>query len=432
MKNIITFFLVFTSVCFAQYSNWEYYGNMRRPVAGGEIWENQNNEILFILGGYSDSIQAKVNWIQAFTPNWELDSMSTPRYGFVTENYSDQVIFFGGVHDDLSFTSGIERWGIDFNDEAFLSYNTNFNRIFSTGQIIGENLYIIGGNPLPGTSTDTLAYIVEYNLNQSEVTFTQDSVYMIKDLPAQQMSEIIGNDIFIFGGVINGISQDIFKFNILDQGYEKLTVQLGQPRAGGRAIKSSYEDKIYIIGGYNEIEPALNSVEIFSVYEDEYSIEEGHPIQEARYYFMSGKLADHFYIMGGFDSNGNVLESIELLREVEVTEIGNDLTKAITGNYQLNQNFPNPFNPTTTIKYEIPNQSYSDIYSAYTNVDDKIKVILTIYDILGNEVSSLINDYQYPGVHSLVFDATNYPSGVYYYQLISGSFNQTKKMILLK
>jgi len=83
----------------------------------------------------------------------------------------------------------------------------------------------------------------------------------------------------------------------------------------------------------------------------------------------------------------------------------------------LHQNFPNPFNPKTTIAYSLQNPGV---------------VSITVYDLMGKEVSQLINKYQEPGFHAIDFDATRLASGVYVYKLTSGSFSELKKMILIK
>ena len=85
--------------------------------------------------------------------------------------------------------------------------------------------------------------------------------------------------------------------------------------------------------------------------------------------------------------------------------------------YVLNQNYPNPFNPSTTIKYEIPEISFVNI---------------KVYDVLGNEVVTLINEEQTVGSYEVEFNTTELTSGIYFYQLQAGSFVETKKMILLK
>ncbi|KAA0236676.1 MAG: T9SS C-terminal target domain-containing protein, partial [Chlorobiota bacterium] len=85
--------------------------------------------------------------------------------------------------------------------------------------------------------------------------------------------------------------------------------------------------------------------------------------------------------------------------------------------FYLGQNYPNPFNPSTNIKYSIPADG---------------NVTLKIYDILGEEVSTLVNEFQQAGTFDVVFDGSNLSSGVYYYQLTSGELTSTKKMMLTK
>jgi hypothetical protein len=85
--------------------------------------------------------------------------------------------------------------------------------------------------------------------------------------------------------------------------------------------------------------------------------------------------------------------------------------------YSISQNYPNPFNPTTKIKFALPQRSLTK---------------LIIYDLLGREIQTLINKELEAGYHEINFDATNFPSGVYFYRIQTGNFIQTKKMILMK
>ena len=91
--------------------------------------------------------------------------------------------------------------------------------------------------------------------------------------------------------------------------------------------------------------------------------------------------------------------------------------------FELSQNYPNPFNPTTTISYSIP-----DVASDFSLSNVQLK----IYDVLGKEVATLVNKQQNPGNYEVKFDASRLTSGIYFYQLKTGSFIQTKKMILMK
>ena len=99
-------------------------------------------------------------------------------------------------------------------------------------------------------------------------------------------------------------------------------------------------------------------------------------------------------------------------------------------NFYLAQNYPNPFNPTTKIKYTIPTPPVSSPL-----VKGRTKegfVTLKVYDVLGNEIATLVNEEKPAGEYEVEFDATGLPSGVYFYQLRAGNFVETKKMVLLK
>jgi len=96
----------------------------------------------------------------------------------------------------------------------------------------------------------------------------------------------------------------------------------------------------------------------------------------------------------------------------EVDESGNN-----PNTFSLFQNYPNPFNPTTSIEYRVGSSEY---------------VTLKVYDVLGREVATLVNEEKLPGEYEIEFDGSQLSSGIYFYKLTSGNFIETKKMIYLK
>ncbi|TVM01077.1 MAG: hypothetical protein CV087_11390 [Candidatus Brocadia sp. WS118] len=111
-------------------------------------------------------------------------------------------------------------------------------------------------------------------------------------------------------------------------------------------------------------------------------------------------------VIGWVQSNGGV-----------ITGVNNPNTTSLPNEFSLSQNYPNPFNPATKIKYSIPKSGL---------------VTLKIYDILGKEVTTLINEVKNAGTYEAVFNGTNLSSGVYFYKLETTGFVDTKKMFLLK
>jgi hypothetical protein len=98
------------------------------------------------------------------------------------------------------------------------------------------------------------------------------------------------------------------------------------------------------------------------------------------------------------------------------TEVAENISE-IPAKFDLMQNYPNPFNPSTLIKYQVPQNTHVNI---------------SVYDILGNKISTLVNQEKAAGSHEVTFNADDMPSGVYFYTIQTGSFTQTKKMILMK
>jgi hypothetical protein len=98
---------------------------------------------------------------------------------------------------------------------------------------------------------------------------------------------------------------------------------------------------------------------------------------------------------------------------VGINPVSNEIPKS----FLLMQNYPNPFNPATSIKFLIPISGF---------------ITIKIYDILGKEITSLLSENLQPGTYEVNWNASDYPSGIYFYKLTSGSYIGTKKMVLLK
>ena len=122
------------------------------------------------------------------------------------------------------------------------------------------------------------------------------------------------------------------------------------------------------------------------------------------------------YINSHFNS-GN--EQFNLLfynpDSVTITSVSTDLLSTIE--FNLLQNYPNPFNPSTSIEYRVTSNEY---------------VSLKVFDLLGNEVATLVNESKLPGSYQVSFDASGLASGIYFYRLQTGSYSQSRKMIILK
>ena len=118
------------------------------------------------------------------------------------------------------------------------------------------------------------------------------------------------------------------------------------------------------------------------------------------------------YILVGTSENG--IWKQPLSDFVGIKMISNN----IPDKYSLHQNYPNQFNPSTLIRYEITNSNSNEF------------VVLKIYDVLGKKINTLVNEKQSPGIYEATFDGTSLTSGVYFYKLTVGNYSVTKKMLI--
>ena len=113
-------------------------------------------------------------------------------------------------------------------------------------------------------------------------------------------------------------------------------------------------------------------------------------------------------------SNGSVIKLIDTLL---ILTSNNNHNSEVPKEFSLSQNYPNPFNPSTVIGFKLAVNSFAS---------------LKVYDLLGREAATLVNENLKAGTYEFDFDGNKLSSGVYYYKLATGSFVETKKMILIK
>jgi hypothetical protein len=121
-------------------------------------------------------------------------------------------------------------------------------------------------------------------------------------------------------------------------------------------------------------------------------------------------IVNNYYLYAGTSSQVWRRPLSEFIGIKQISEI-------IPSAYSLSQNYPNPFNPETNIKFAIPKNEF---------------VKITVFDMLGKELETLVNEQLAPGTYETNWNASNYPSGVYFYKLSAGDFSETRKMLLLK
>jgi len=291
-----------------------------------------------------------------------------------------------------------EMWG-----SATSTPNSSLSRFGARKLNNTPHNFVIGGRKVESyfsPSDRTTSYIgktlgkAEHSINVAMLTFTRkelaDSIIALKnaggktrvvlsndtDLGTQfQYLDENGVDILVKGGSVGLLHH---KYAIIDaQTTEKQAYVVTGSHNWSSSAENSNDENTLI----------LQDNKIANLYLQEFT---------ARYYEA-----------GGVDS-------------IVVTSVDDNI---VPTEFSLSQNYPNPFNPSTTINYSISRNS---------ELNSVQKTTLKIYDILGREVATLVNMEQSAGNYSVKFNASNLTSGVYFYKLQSGSYSQTKKMILMK
>ena len=423
MKKLILVFLLISLVRINAQYKWIVVSKMPYPVWGGQLAYDLSSQgtKIYILGGFSDSLQKPVNWIQEYdvvNNKWRfVGHMLQARSQFVADVWNGNIMYFG---DSLSNTTKMESWNsrtIDTVSTVF-GTNDNFGRSFSTGHIVGNIFYIIGGSPPSKTS---LPYIVGYDLNSKQVVLQSDEI--TSDLnPKQHMSFVVGDNIYIFGGATIGINRTISRFNIPNRILTQLSTSLIENRAAGAAVYNTAIQKGFIIGGYKEGQDSiLASVEQVIINSDgSINVTAGPSLNYARKNLMAVNYKGAVAVFGGQDKDGKVVPYVELLKDTSTTDVKN--SNATPLSFTLFQNFPNPFNPSTEIMFQLNKAS---------------NISLDIYSVLGQHVVTLASGEYNSGIYKLQWNGLNkfnnlVPSGIYFLRLRAGGFVQTQKMVLLK
>ena len=116
-----------------------------------------------------------------------------------------------------------------------------------------------------------------------------------------------------------------------------------------------------------------------------------------------------YYLVPGMTSKN--IASNDNIKKEQITG------SSVPTKYELSANYPNPFNPSTSIEYAVPNDGM---------------VTLKVYDVLGREVANLVNEYMPSGRYKITWDASKMASGIYVYRMTAGKFTTSRKMLLMK
>lgn len=384
----------------------------------------QTSDSCYILCG-STTYQSQDRDIYIAKVDKNLDIIWTKRYGStyhdkgvkIIENTEGGYTCLATAHNNRSFDIYLLRLD-EYGDTLWTKFLGESNRDESASSIArtDEGGYIIAGNQLV-TSSNLNPYLVRLAKEPYEIkTYHRFALnYDIPDLGVA--SDILTVD---DGGTL----AKIMEYNVLSD----VTVIIDtvfHPNVSDLTILLSHEGITDTLvyqngeGGSNIIECSLTDASTISISQGEApftgSFKPHNPLS-----IFSGvnPVGDWtLTIYDGFAGNQGTLEEWGLrLYFDKATSIDNEPTEIIR-DFELLHNYPNPFNPSTIIQYSIPTEEF---------------ITLKIFDILGREVETLINQNQKPGSYEIEWNANNQSSGIYFYRIRADHFIQTKKMLLLR
>jgi N-acetylneuraminic acid mutarotase len=412
--------------------SWNFITSLPQALFGVNAYYWPQNGKVFICGGAnSTSVPTKVcRWYNIASNTYEpADSLPRPRWGGKLVRVRDSLYLVGSVDSSFTTPDGlIFKYSLNQNLWVMKdTMNTPFV-IEPAACVINDSLILtIGGstNAFAGTTnrcriynprTDkwtTLLTPYPSNVSTAHAEYSDDDTVVV-----------------VLGGYNAGSLSTIYSGHVqLDDDSTQITWEL----YGSTIFDSLFGTGVYRVAGakwnnYMLFGPAMNgstaSNMIFGLRfaDSTWSTFLPKTIDTvgniSTYGVKPGTDTNYFFIFGGF-KNPNVVSSAQMYTfatpppPIGIINLGGNIPKV----FELKQNYPNPFNPVTHFEFRIARSGFAS---------------LKIYDILGREIAVLVNEKLNPGTYKAEWNASSFPSGVYFYRLSAADFSQTKKMVLIK
>ena len=430
MKKILASLLIgIFSLCFSQ-NNWIYYNKVSNETTGYfSIWridENGENETLVSEQGYLLDVSDNGEYILLSqsgylallnTESGILNGLGIQAQSFTAKFTSSSSLIVYATQTELYLFDNVTNQSLLISDnlsyESNFYYSSTYGLIFFYEQnnickydIINQEKIILSDNG-QSAGGDGISYLscsesgfVYYECNGSvggydEVPQICRVNYNGASLPEQITNELL----FLFAPISNNSLQEKIAISSINEEEFGSAIQLFDSESGNLENLTILEGT-FVVGKTW----AYDSNYLFlSSYSDDFDFES--------------------YKIWKYDLLNNTLEQFlngtnPILHQNEELDIKNN----ILNTFNIYQNYPNPFNPVTTLGYDLQEDGFVNI---------------TIYDMLGNIINQLVNEFQNSGYKSIQWNATNtqgqsVSAGIYLYSIEAGDFRQTKKMILLK
>ncbi len=377
-----------------------------------------------------------------------IPNLPIPTCSGTAEVLNDSIYFFGGANRWAGTIRYQTVYKFDGSSWSFHDSIPDDNVWGMESVSVGDEIYLFAGWPSggrfvrkydvinkswtylnQGPSTALYGVSVEYLNNHIYLFNTTGSVYeydLVNDTwqtktpnstPGYSLSSVTYQDeVYILGFY----DSTFYKYTPATDVWTQLAIP---PYKITRCAMEVINNKIYCAGGSPQGNVApVRTLLGYDVISDTWSIDQFEMMDE-RAWMADVMYNNQFLVMGGFDSTGFAVDIVEeIIPQGPATRIQESFNQP--AEYFLNQNYPNPFNPLTKINYSISEPDY---------------VTLKVYDILGSVIATLVDEYKSAGSYEVEFNShsglsgiRSQSSGIYFYDLKTGEFTETKKMILLK
>ena len=325
-----------------------------------------------------------------------------------------------GLNDTIYLGVGANKYNY-----SFATFDGDSWSVFKTDNsgLLSNNVQVLvsddQGNTWIGTDTGLMLFdgenweIANTGMIAGIGTWSQKSI-----MPTHAhaiTSSVVNGKIYVFGGYSKGIFYGVTnEYNPVTDSWASKS---DMPTERSFLSTSVLNGKIYAIGGWPN---PVSAVEEYDPETDTWKRLLDMPTSRAAH--TTAAVNGMLYVIGGTTANTfNSSATSEGIGTVDVFDPGLSSPTIVDNStptvFNLLHNYPNPFNPSTTIEYLLP---------------EEIHVKLTVYNISGQKVSVLTNNIEPAGRYSVIWDAGNMPNGIYFFMLQAGEFAETKKMLLLK
>jgi hypothetical protein len=409
------FILLAASILCGQ--NWQPAASMPLAVSSGQAVVHDDH--IYIISGWSDSLAAAAPVIQIYDPRtdtWQVrNENNIARRNFYLLTAIGSVYWGGGMAEMADANQNLLQW--DYSSQPVIQANHQvFDRMDAKAWLAQQVCYLFGGYRMDGTPN--LPFISGYDLVNKKIVYEETATFP-GELPYQQQAAERDGLYYLFGGIYNGVLNRIFRFDPYGPSLERLPVTLMQPRAAGLAV-TGFNNNMYLIGGYNEAQAALSSVEIFGFENGAMFAHSGPALKTPRRETMAASFGERLYVFGGKDYRGESLRSVEQLYIGQSTAVDPERVQQPRTTH-LGHNYPNPFNLSTCIPVALPHGQ---------------SVRIEIIDSNGRLVKVLHSGLLGANEHRFIWNGANeqdqtVAAGIYFCRLLSDECYELEKMLLL-